>query len=111
MRQAGVLAAAGVYALRHMVDRLAEDHENARTAAEGLAEIPGVTLTPAPQTNLIYFTVDGWDLGELVKRLAQEGVLCFDEGGRLRWVTHYGIAHEDVQEAVARLRSLVAAGA
>lgn len=111
MRQAGVLAAAGVYALEHMVDRLAEDHENARIAAEGMADIPGVKLTPAPQTNLIYFTVDGWDLGELVKRLAQEGVLCFDEGGRLRWVTHYGIEREDVQEAVARLRSLVAAGA
>ena len=62
MRQAGVLAAAGVYALERMVDRLADDHENARLAAKGLAEMPGIELAPQPQTNLVYFTVDGWKL-------------------------------------------------
>jgi len=111
MRQAGVLAAAGVYALERMVDRLAEDHENARLAAEGLADIPGVKLAPPPQTNLVYFTVDGWKLPEFVRRLEEAGVLCFDEGGRIRWVMHFGIERADVEEALARLRPVMAAGA
>ena len=110
MRQAGVIAAAGVYALDRMIDRLAEDHENARIAGEGLARIDGVHLAPPPQTNLIYFAVDGWKAPDLVDRLAEAGVLCFDEGGRIRWVTHYGIEREDVEEAVARLQAVVEPG-
>jgi threonine aldolase len=111
MRQAGIIAAAGIYALENMIDRLAEDHENARIAAEGLAEIPGIKLAPPPQSNLVYFTVEGWDLGVFVRRLAERGVLCFDEDGRVRWVTHYGINREHVLEALSRLRSMIAAGA
>lgn len=111
MRQAGIIAAAGIYALENMIDRLAEDHENARIAAEGLAEIPGIELAPPPQSNLVYFTVEGWDLGVLVRRLAERGVLCFDEGGRVRWVTHYGIEREHVLEALSRLHSVMAASA
>ena len=110
MRQAGVLAAAGVYALENMVERLAEDHQNARIAAEGLAEIPGIALAPPPQTNLVYFTVEGWDLAAFVRRLSEGGVLCFDEGGRIRWVTHFGIERADVEEAVGRVQSVMAAG-
>ena len=111
MRQAGVIAAAGVYALEKMVDRLDEDHENAREAANALAQVTGIALAPPPQTNLVYFSVDGWKLPEFVRRLEQAGVLCFDEGGRIRWVTHYGIDRVDVDEAVARTRSVMAAGA
>ena len=111
MRQAGVIAAAGVYALEKMVDRLDEDHENAREAANGLAQLAGIALAPPPQTNLVYFSVDGWKLPEFARRLEQAGVLCFDEGGRIRWVTHYGIDRADVQEAVSRTRSVMAAGA
>ena len=110
MRQAGVLAAAGVYALENMVQRLTIDHENARYAAEGLAEIPGIELAPPPQTNLVYFTVDGWDLAAFLRRLSEEGVLCFVEGGRIRWVTHFGIERAEVEEAVARVQSVMAAG-
>jgi threonine aldolase len=110
MRQAGIIAAAGVYALESMVERLAEDHENARIAGEGLARIAGVRLAPTPQTNLIYFAVDGWKAPDLVERLAEAGVLCFDEGGRIRWVTHFGIERDEVQEALARLRLVVEAG-
>ena len=59
MRQVGVLAAAGLYALDHMVDRLAEDHANARTLAEGLAELPGVRCDLSRvQTNLVYFDLE-----------------------------------------------------
>jgi threonine aldolase len=111
MRQAGVLAAAGLWALENMVERLAEDHENAQVLGRGLAKIPGIELAPPPQTNLVYFAVAGWEPGRFVRMLAREGVLCFDEGGRIRWVTHYGIDRADCEEAVARLRGMMAAGA
>jgi threonine aldolase len=111
MRQAGVLAAAGIYALENMVERLAEDHENARLAAEGLREMPGVKLDPEPETNLLYFTVEGWDTEKFVLRLAEQGVLCFDEGRRrIRWVTHFGIEGADIEEALGRTRSVLAGG-
>ncbi len=111
MRQAGIIAGAGIYALENMVDRLTEDHENARVLAAGLEDISGIELAPPPQTNMVFFTLEGWDLGELVRRLQQVGVLCFDEGGRIRMVTHYGIQRADVEETVARMRSVLAAGA
>jgi len=109
MRQAGIIAAAGVYALENMVERLAEDHENARVLADGLSAIPGITLAPPPQSNLVFFTTQGWDFGELVRRLSERGVLCLVEGGRIRMVTHYGIERDDVEQAVSAVRSLVAA--
>jgi threonine aldolase len=111
MRQAGIIAAAGVYALENMVERLADDHENARVLADGLSAVPGITLTPPPQSNLVFFTAEGWDLGELVGRLGEQGVLCLDEGGRIRMVTHYGIERDDVEHAAATVRTLVVAGA
>jgi threonine aldolase len=112
MRQAGIIAAAGLYALEHMVDRLSDDHANARLAAEGLAQMPGVQLTPEPETNLVYFTVEGRNLGDFVRQLGEAGVLCFDEGGgRVRWVTHYGIERADIEDALERTRAVVAAGA
>jgi threonine aldolase len=111
MRQAGIIAAAGIYALEKMVDRLAEDHENAEHAARGLAEMPGVRLSPPPETNLLYFIVEGWDAHKLERELGKAGVLCFDEGGRIRWVTHYGIERSDIDEALNRTRSVLAAGA
>jgi threonine aldolase len=111
MRQAGIIAAAGIYALEDMVERLADDHENAQVAAAGLTEIPGIELTPAPQTNLVYFTVGGWDAEKIVTALEERGVLCFDEGGRIRWVTRYGIEREDVEEALVRLSAMIGDGA
>jgi len=111
MRQAGIIAAAGVYALENMVDRLAEDQVNAKALAEGIAAIPGIELAPPPETNLVFFTAQGWDLRELVRRLEEAGVRCLDEGGRLRMVTHFGIEQADVEEAAAHLRAVMAAGA
>ena len=70
-----------------------------------------MTLAPPPQSNLVYFTVEGWSLGELVRRLEERRVLCLDEGSRIRMVTHYGVGSGDVEQAVAIVRSLMAAGA
>ncbi len=101
MRQAGVLAAAGIVALTEMVDRLAEDHEHARILAEGLANIPGVIINPARvQTNIVIFQVD--DPPVFLDRLAAEGVLGIHFGGRLvRLVTHYGITRADIDATLA----------
>ena len=111
MRQAGVLAAAGLWALDNMVERLAEDHENAQVLAKGLTDTPGIELTPPPMTNLVYFTVEDWEPQVFVRKLAKHGVLCFDEGDRIRWVTRYGIDQTDCEEAVDRLRKMMAEGA
>jgi threonine aldolase len=112
MRQAGIIAAAGIYALENMIERLAEDHKNARVLAEGLSTIPGIALAPPPQSNLVFFTTEGWRPGEMTGRLDSRGILCLEEGdGRIRMVTHYGIDRGDVEEAVEAVRSLVAAGA
>jgi threonine aldolase len=91
MRQAGVIAAAGRVALREMVDRLADDHENARALANGLAGMPGVTVDPAPvRTNIVYFTLRHPEVTpkQLVGRLEKRGVRILALGpDRLRAVT------------------------
>jgi threonine aldolase len=104
MRQAGVLAAAGLVALEDMVDRLAEDHANARLLAEGLARLPGLVLDPGSvATNIIVFGVAaGLDSAAFVDALRKEDVLVIDLGrGRLRAVTHYGITAGDCRLALA----------
>ena len=104
MRQVGVLTAAGIVALRTMVDRLADDHANARRLAEGLAQIKGIRLDPDRiQSNIVYAEVDS-SLGlvpEFISRLAQEGVKVSYPGGRdVRLVTHRHISAQDVDEAL-----------
>lgn len=104
MRQAGVLAAAGIVALETMIDRLAEDHANAKRLAEGLADIPGIVLDPARiKTNIVFFDLrGGMTAAQLVERLAREGVLMGVAGEqRIRAVTHYGIEREDIEEVLA----------
>jgi threonine aldolase len=102
MRQTGVLAAAGLVALDHMVDRLAEDHVNARTLAEGLSELPGVRcdLTRV-QTNLIFFELEKMNAPAFNEECRKRGLLGDWSGPtRMRFVTHYGIGAEDVQSAL-----------
>jgi threonine aldolase len=101
MRQAGIIAAAGIYALNHMVDRLADDHVNARVLAEGLAEIPGIEIDlEKVQSNLVFFRVSApLGAGGLITRLRERGVWCAG-GDRIRMVTHYGIERADVERAV-----------
>jgi threonine aldolase len=111
MRQAGIIAAAGVYALEHMVDRLAEDHENAKTLARGIAELPVVDLDPDTiDTNIVIFRAG--DAVGFTRALKHEGVLCTMPGpGRIRMVTHYGIERSDIDEVLARVRSAAMAAA
>ena len=105
MRQAGILAAAGIVALESMVERLADDHRNARKLAEGLARLPGVVLDPATvQTNIVIFALspDALSPAELVAGLAEQGVKMGAIGGRkLRAVTHCGPEAEDIDRALA----------
>lgn len=102
MRQTGVLAAAGLVALDSMVDRLAEDHANARTLAEGLAELPGVTCDLSRvQTNLVFFNVHRLSAPKFVAECSRRGLLgdWFDDQ-TVRLVTHHGITAADIQAAL-----------
>ncbi|MGQ9501499.1 MAG: low-specificity L-threonine aldolase [Anaerolineae bacterium] len=103
-RQAGIIAAAGIVALEQMVDRLAEDHANARLLADGLANMPGITLDPTRvQTNLVFFGVAEtlWNAAEFCERLAALGVLMLPLGRYIvRAVTHYGIERTDIEHAL-----------
>ena len=113
MRQAGVIAAAGIKALEEMVDRLAEDHENARRLAKGIARISGLSIEPAKvQTNIIYFELDEERMTpkELVTELDKKEVKLLSVGARrLRAVTHYGISAEDVDLTIKALGEVMKA--
>jgi threonine aldolase len=111
MRQAGVLAAAGIVALETMVDRLAEDHVRARKLADGLRPINGVTLAPAePATNMVFFNLskDMPDVGDIEREMKKRGVLTHGSGPRrFRVVTHYWIDDSGVDNAVAAFREVL----
>jgi threonine aldolase len=104
MRQAGVLAAAGCVALSEMTARLAEDHANARKLAQGLAELPGLSIDPAMiKTNIVYFETNREDLpeDEFIRRLNKEGIKIAAMGPRLlRAVTYYQITGDDIEFAL-----------
>jgi threonine aldolase len=105
MRQAGILAAAGIIALSEMVDRLADDHANAHKLALGLAQIPGISIDPDQiRTNILFFEVTRKDLTpeQFVQRIGTEGVRMLPVGARrVRAVTHYHISSEDVDRALS----------
>ena len=103
LRQAGVIAAGCLYALDHHVERLAEDHENARLLAEGLAELPGVEIDPATvDTNIVVFTVA--DAFELTGRLHEQGIEVGPlDARRVRAVTHLDVDRAGVERALAAL--------
>ena len=113
MRQAGVLAAAGIVALEEMVDRLANDHANARKLAEGLARMPGLDVDPARiKTNIVYFGVSRDDMTaeQLVARLDEQGARMLPVGvGRIRAVTHYHITEEDIEYTLEVFSKIMAA--
>ena len=102
MRQAGVLAAAALYALGHHVDRLADDHANARHLAEGLQGLPGVTVA-MPQSNIVFVDLSTDKPNDIVARLRQRSVLATGLY-KLRLVTHLGVSADDVERAIPVLR-------
>jgi threonine aldolase len=123
MRQVGILAAAGLHALDHHIERLDEDHANARRLATGIAEIPGLSspqAEPAPTawTNLVYFEIDpaavrdgAPDAAVLSRRLRDQGVLASPigkSGRELRMVTHLDVSAADIEHALDALRSAAA---
>ena len=106
MRQAGILAAAGIVALETMVERLAEDHLRAKRLAEGLQKFPGLQPDPEkPFTNMVFLNLaDSASLTarEIGNRLAERGIKVGVVGSqRFRLVTHYGIGDEDIERAIA----------
>src|SRR5919106_1585393 len=110
MRQAGIIAAACLYALDHHVERLAEDHDNARVLAEGLAEIQGIGIDPASvETNIVWFDVRG-RLGapEVAAGLKEQGVLIGAFGPtRMRAVTHLDVDRAGIEVAIDTIRRVL----
>jgi threonine aldolase len=112
MRQAGIIAAAGIYALRHHVDRLAEDHERARRLAHGLAALRGILLDPAQvETNIVVFDVSGTGLSAEAfgnRTLASHGVRFSVLGPSLvRAVTHLDVPPNGIDRALEAARAAV----
>jgi threonine aldolase len=99
LRQAGLLAAAANHALDHHIDRLADDHRNARRLADGLARVPGITVI-APDTNIVFANVEGGRGEALLKHLERRGVLATGLIG-LRFVTHLDVDAAGVDRAIA----------
>jgi threonine aldolase len=111
MRQCGVLAAAGIVALEEMVDRLAEDHANARRLAEGIAGLPGIAIDPQTvQTDIVIFQVTSERISaaQLVTALRERGIQMSAFGPtQIRAVTHYGIQAADIETTVAAMKEII----
>ena len=100
MRQAGVLAQAGLFALEQHVARLADDHRRARRLAEGLATLPGIVLNLGEvQTNMVFLRLAKGDSAELLAFMKERGIL-FSGYGELRLVTHLQITDDDIDEVI-----------
>ena len=110
MRQAGVLAAAGIVALEQIADRMGEDHARAKRLEEGLAGIPGLDVGPAV-SNILYFGLTeqvSKTPEEVVAGLAERGVRMLGRvGGRFRAVTHHWISDEDVERTIQAMREVI----
>ena len=101
LRQAGILAAAGIVALESMVDRLAEDHANARLLGEALAKVKGARVKPVA-TNIVIALLEGQSAPEAVKTLASRGVRAIAMDGRtLRLTTHHDVSRADCERAAS----------
>ncbi|MGA0394235.1 MAG: threonine aldolase family protein [Rhodospirillales bacterium] len=111
MRQSGIIAAAGLYALDHHIDRIAEDHANARLFAEKVANLPGISVDlETVQTNMIFFDVSGAGITaqQMEKGLAEQGVkISAVSNARLRAVTHLDVTSSDAEEAADAVRAVL----
>jgi threonine aldolase len=106
MRQAGIIAAAGIYALDHHVARLADDHANAKLLAEGLSEVTSLNVT-MPQTNIVFVDVPSAEVQALQTHLAAARVIAI-VGPRTRLVTHLDVTREDLMRVVELFRQFFA---
>jgi threonine aldolase len=109
MRQAGLLAAAGIHALEHNVHRLAKDHENAKALAAGLSGIDGIKVAPA-QTNMVYMAVEPQRSVRLRDFLKERGILISGQGN-IRLVTHLDVDRQDVDRFVGAVREFFSSAA
>jgi threonine aldolase len=112
MRQAGIVAAAGLFALEHHVARLAEDHAHAARLGDLLSQLPGARLQFPVETNLLFVAFEGHSAAELSARFREAGVLCNPEGSRpelVRFVTHLDVSASDIEEAARRVAAVVGA--
>ncbi len=109
MRQAGIIAAAGLIALDTMVERLVEDHALAKFLAEQLAEIPGVELDPSTvETNMVIITLKKILPAEFAEKMGKRGVLILKINSRqVRFVTHKDVSRAEVEQAVAAARQIL----
>ena len=111
MRQAGVLAAAGLVALEKMTDRIIDDHENARTLAEGISNIDGIRINlDRVKTNIIYFSLDHPKVGGalLLEKMAEQNIHFFELGPSwFRLVTHAGVSKGDVDAVVGEFERIL----
>ena len=111
MRQAGVLAAAGLVALEKMTDRIIDDHKNARTLAEGISNIEGISINlDSVKTNIIYFSLDHpkVDSALLLGEMAEKNIHFFELGPSwFRLVTHAGVSEDDVDDVVGEFERIL----
>jgi threonine aldolase len=111
MRQAGIIAAAGVYALRHNVERMADDHANAKLLAQGLSEIPGIQIhVDDIETNIVHFDVSetGRTGAEVNDAITSRGArMGGGSGPRMRAVTHLDVSRADIERTVEIMRDAV----
>ncbi len=111
MRQAGIIAAAGIYALDHHFERLEEDHQNAKRLALGLKELKGVSIDPEQvETNIIIFNISttGMTAPQMAEAMKRNGVLIHPIGKtQIRLVTHLDVSHEDIEVALKAFRKVL----
>jgi len=111
MRQVGIIAAAGIVAIENMIERLKEDHNNARLLAAGISKIPGLSIDlDKIKTNIIYFDLISGKItvNDLLQKMAAEGMKFLSTGpNRFRMVTHYGITDEDIRSTIKALSKIM----
>ncbi len=109
MRQAGICAAAAIYSLDHHVERLADDHANAKALARGLRQLPGVVVEE-PETNLVFFDINatGVAMDVFQDRLRAQGIMISGLGGRVRACTHLDVTAPMIEEALGAIRTVLA---
>lgn len=109
MRKAGIIAAPGIYALEHMIDRLKEDHENARILAYELAKIDGIKIDlRTVQTNIVIFSLENMFSKDFLRRIGERGVKASAISKKeIRMVTHYGITRKDIYYVIDVVKEIL----